>query len=306
MFLVFLMLTLTSLNVNGARDRDRRQQALQVCNTDIICIQETHWDDECMREVERDWIGEVYVSNGGATSKGVAILVKRGRVEKVKMCANGGDGRVVGITFEHMGEEYKLLNIYAPNEDRERGEFFKKIGGLCGENCIVVGDFNVWCGRLDVAVGMVFRSDKTRAILREIMRGNDLVDVWRERNPKGRVFTRRKVFKGVLKQSRIDLVLSTKGIAGMIGIIEYKDTAISDHKVVGFSVGQRVERRGGGVWCMNGALLNDEKYKRKIKECIERLKEECEYEENMGRWWENLKGEIKRISIGYSLSLIHI
>ncbi len=69
-----------------------------------------------------------------------------------------------------------------------------------------------------------------------------LVDVWRERNPEGRVFSRRQVVRGVLKQSRIDLVLSTKGIAGRTGRIDYKVT-YSDHMVFGFSfsLGQGVE-----------------------------------------------------------------
>lgn len=66
-----------------------------------------------------------------------------------------------------------------------------------------------------------------------------------ERNPEGRGFSRRQVVRGVLKQSRIDLVLSTKDMAGRIGKIEYRDTALSDHMVVGFSLGQGVERRGG-------------------------------------------------------------
>lgn len=33
---------------------------------------------------------------------------------------------------------------------------------------------------------------------------SEMTDVWRERNPEGRVFSRRQVVRGVLKQSRID------------------------------------------------------------------------------------------------------
>jgi len=163
------MLNIKSVNANGLRDRDKRQQTLRVCDADIICIQETHWDDGCMREVEREWVGEMYVNNGGAKAKGVAILVKRERVENVRMCVNDGDGRVLGITFEHAGGNFRLLNIYAPNEEKERRDFFTKVGGLCGENCIVVGDFNVWCGRLDVSACMSFSSDSSRGMLKDMM-----------------------------------------------------------------------------------------------------------------------------------------
>ena len=75
-----------------------------------------------MREVEREWIGGVYVNNGGVKCRGVAILVKRGVVENVNKCDDDGDGRVIGITFEHMGSTVKLLNVYAPGSRwRRRG-----------------------------------------------------------------------------------------------------------------------------------------------------------------------------------------
>ncbi len=271
-----------------------------VCEADIICLQETHWDEECMREIEREWMGEMYVNNGDARARGVAILVRRGVVEKVRKCVDDGDGRVIGITFEYLGKGYQLLNVYAPNEEKERRVFFENLGGMCGENGMVVGDFNVWCGRLDATASVCFKNDSSRSVLKEIMRVKGLIDVWRERNPEGRVFSRRQVVRGVLKQSRIDLVLSTKGIADRIGRIDYKVTTLSDHMVLGFGLGQGVERRGGGVWCLNGELLKEEEYKRKVRECIMERKNESMYEEDIGRWWESLKEGIKELSIGYS------
>ena len=93
------MIRITSFNANGLRDRNRRQQTLMVCEADIICLQETHWDEEVMRVVEREWMGDMYVNNGGVKSRGVAILVKRGVVENVTKCVDDGDGRVIGITW---------------------------------------------------------------------------------------------------------------------------------------------------------------------------------------------------------------
>ena len=270
--------------------------------SDIVCLQETHWDDECMREIEREWGGQIYVNNGGVKSRGVAILVKRGAIENVRECVNDGDGRVIGITFEHLNKRIQLLNVYAPNEERERRDFFERLGGMCEENCVIVGDFNVWCGRLDVTARMDFRSDISRSVLKRVMREKDLMDVWRERNPEGRVFSRKQVVRGELKQSRIDLVLSTKGIINNIGKIEYKFTALSDHMVLKFALGQGWERRGGGVWCLNESLLKDERYKEKVRECMEMRKNERMYEEDIGRWWEELKKEIKHLSIEYSKS----
>lgn len=297
---LLMVLSLSSFNGNGLRDRERRQQALLVCDADVICLQETHWDDMCVRETGRGWMGEMYVNNGGDKSRGVAILVKRGVIENVRKCVDDGEGRMIGISFEHNGGKYKLINLYAPNEERERKGFFERAGEMCEDNCMIVGDFNVWCGRLDASSSVCYRSDASRGALKKMMRDRGMMDVWRERNPKGRAFSRRQVVRGVLKQSRIDLVLGAKGIADRIGEIAYKVTALSDHMVLEFSLTQPIERRGGGVWCLNGELVKDAQYKKKVREWINTRKNDSMYEDDVGGWWENLKSEIKELSVNYS------
>lgn len=165
---------------------------MRVCSADIICLQETHWEMECVREVEKEWMGEVYVNNGGVKGRGVAILTKRGVIENVRKCEDDGEGRIIGITFEHMGETIKLVNVYAPNEEKGRRDFFKKMGGMCNGECVVVGDLNVWCGRLDASASVCFRSDSSRGVLNEVMKERGMSDVWRERNPEGEFFLEHK------------------------------------------------------------------------------------------------------------------
>lgn len=74
--------------------------------------------------------------------------------------------------------------------------------------CVILGDFNIKCSRLDIGIGVVFRWEKVREILMKMMRDQGLVDVWRYENPGKREFTKRQMKYGVLKQSRIDLVLT--------------------------------------------------------------------------------------------------
>ncbi len=47
----------------------------------------------------------------------------------------------------------------------------------------MVGDFNVWCTRLDASSSANFKSDVSRKYLTEWMQNEDMVDVWREENP---------------------------------------------------------------------------------------------------------------------------
>ena len=42
--------------------------------------------------------------------------------------------------------------------------------------------------------------------------------------------------------------------------------------------------------------MKDERYKKKVRECINRRMNESMYED-IGRWWESFKVEIKKMSI---------
>uniref|UniRef100_A0A3B4WLU1 Endonuclease/exonuclease/phosphatase domain-containing protein n=1 Tax=Seriola lalandi dorsalis TaxID=1841481 RepID=A0A3B4WLU1_SERLL len=81
--------------------------------------------------------------------------------------------------------------------ETERRVFFNRMGRLCGSNSIIVGDFNVWCARLDASSNACFKSDTSRGVLKEMMEERGMIDVWRERNPERRVFSRRQVVMGV-------------------------------------------------------------------------------------------------------------
>lgn len=51
------MTSITSLNINGLRNREKFVAVISACNTDIICFQETHWDPEFVRLLMKDWKG---------------------------------------------------------------------------------------------------------------------------------------------------------------------------------------------------------------------------------------------------------
>lgn len=241
-----LMVSVCSFNGCGLKMKNRRDKAILLCDADIICLQETHWDERCVEDVKKGWRGDVYVSNGGMNARGVAILVKTGVVENVKKVEDDKEGRMVGVAFDYMGEMFRLINIYAPNVKKRRKVFFEGLEGKCGGNSMIVGDFNVWCGRMDVSVGMSFKSDSSRDTLKKVMGENGMCDVWRERNINKRVFSRKQVVGGVLKQSRIDLLLCKGGIGEMIEGIIYKTVAMSDHTTLGFRLSVGCKGRGGG------------------------------------------------------------
>lgn len=105
---------------------------------------------------------------------------------------------------------------------------------------------------------------------------------------------------GELKQSRIDLLLVKEEIVEYIGGMLYKFTSFSDHAAINFNISLKMERRGGGVWCLNNSLMNDEQYKSKVKDCIESEKYNPLFIEDTGLLWEGVKKKIRKLSIRYA------
>lgn len=103
-----------------------------------------------------------------------------------------------------------------------------------------------------------------------------------------------------LKQSGIDLCLVRQNIIQYIKNIAYKFTAFSDHAVLEFQVGNRMQHKGGGVWCLNASLLNDVNYRIEIYDFIKSEWRKSLDSENACVRWENLKQKMKILSIKYA------
>lgn len=239
------MVTIMSINANGLRTIGKFNRIVHIKNSDILCIQETHWDNMCVLEVQKIWRDFIYVNNGRGNSCGVAILIRKDVVENVKKIYNDNNGRILILDFEYMSRVFRIINIYAPNNEIERRNLFLELAKWCKGNCILVGDFNVKMDRLDMTRGAIFRSDVSRGVLRKMMVENNLIDIWREENPNKREFSRRQVVLGELKQTRIDLVLVNEGLRNFMKDIKYIFTTFSDHAGLTFSVGLDKERKGG-------------------------------------------------------------
>ena len=184
-----LMITLISINVRGLKNKNKRHQKYGKNNCDMVRLQETHWNERCMKEVEDEWRGEVFTNNGDGSAGGVMILTKRGVMESVRGCEDGGDGRVRGIRSECRNGGMKLVGVCVASEEKERGAMFEEMGTMCDENCMIAGDFNVWWWELDVSENMHLKNDTTREVLEGMGSMRGLSDVWRGGRSRGeRVF----------------------------------------------------------------------------------------------------------------------
>lgn len=302
-----LMATVTSVNVNGLRDRGKTKEMLFTYRSDIICIQETNWDEEKVREMRGEWEGDIYYNNGARNARGVAIMIKKDSVEEIKEVYKDRTGRIVAIEFKYKKVEFRLINVYVPNIEKDKWGIIEELKKIVVGRCIIVGDFNIKCSRLDIGKGVEFRWERSRNMLLEVMKNKGLIDAWRYEYPEKREFTRRQIRDGVLKQSRIDLVLVQGEIIRYIDRIRHQRNSFSDHDGVRFRIKVGREEVGGGMWILNAGYIEEEEYKTQIRELLDRENErrvvyieKDSVDDSIGERWEKIKDQIKYISIRYS------
>lgn len=307
LFSYLMVLGIVVFNARGLLNREKFEMVKELCkNEDLIILQETNWKSDAMDDLKRRWAGEIYFNNGdGRLGRGVAILIRKDTDVKVKEIYDDGKGKCIAIEIRHEGENFVLINVHAPNEEKEKKDFFSELGQLIEKwkKVMMVGDFNTVFRKSDMADGMVFKVDAGRKELKTLMEENNLIDVWRERNEKKREFTRKQIVGNFLCQTRIDYILSTINLEDFIEDISYKDTSLSDHKMVLLKIDFNKKERGPGVWVLNTELLKSESYKSEIEKFIEKEKEDGMYVEDKRIWWENVKYEIKKFSIRYSKTI---
>uniref|UniRef100_A0A3Q3EX67 Endonuclease/exonuclease/phosphatase domain-containing protein n=1 Tax=Labrus bergylta TaxID=56723 RepID=A0A3Q3EX67_9LABR len=142
-------------------------------------------------------------------ARGVAVLIKTDRVTGVNLVYGDKEGRVIVIDCMYETKNLRIINIYAPNGEKERKTFFIEISKWWEGNCVIIGDFNVAMTPTDVSKNNVFKGDVSRGALKDLIITKQCLDIWRLLHPWERAYSRRQIVLNRLKQSRIDLSLVT-------------------------------------------------------------------------------------------------
>ena len=89
------------------------------------------------------------MSHGSSNSRGVAVLMKKGVEVIVHSKIMDPQGRFIILKVEFKENFYVLINVYAPNKDKDSVKFFEALRTTLRtanldteENLIVGGDFN--------------------------------------------------------------------------------------------------------------------------------------------------------------------
>ena len=142
-------INICSLNCQGLGKKEKRDRLYIWCENqkcDILFIQESHFTDKNINVINSETKCKIYHSFGNSLSRGVSILIKENINHKIINEIKDEEGRFILINVELDNNIFTLVNVYAPNIQRNRNSFFKKINNLIENNrlgiLILGGDIN--------------------------------------------------------------------------------------------------------------------------------------------------------------------
>ena len=193
---------LLSLNARGIRSFDKRKSIFNwmfKSSADICFLQETYSTPEVENIWKKQWKGDMFFSHGTFHSRGVLILVKEQFDFQLQSVKVDSQGRYILLEAMIQDSPFLMLNIYAPNKCAEQCDFFKiiseelKSSSTPSDFSVVVGgDFNVIFDQDLDGSGGIKNTKASVKILEDICLEQDLIDIWRVRQPTEKRFTWRQ------------------------------------------------------------------------------------------------------------------
>ena len=300
-----MTLSICSINCNGLRDNKKRHSIFHWFdkkNFDIILLQETHCKDEFETLLwGKQWGGASYWNNGNSSSRGVAILIKKHLQLDLTNKIEDNNGRFISISLNIEDKSnYRISNIYSPNNGKTRKSFFKELNNILSEyntNHVIAGDYNcVFNKEKDRKSNLGAISDQYGLTeLKTLISDLDLEDVWRRRYPTKTEYT----FSRASAKSRLDYFLSSRSIDNELDQVKIRHFQYSDHDAISLRLNTENIERGPGLWKLNASILENSKYKEIISTFWCTWKREIDKFESKRQWWDLTKRKIKAISIDF-------
>ena len=198
------------------------------------------------------------------------------------------------------------MNIYAPDKDAEQILFYRKIREYLQyrnrtDYLFVGGEFNVvQCQSKDKLFRINVQTKSSR-VLNEILTDNNLIGIWRERNPNTRKYTWSK--KKPKIRCRLDYFLIENKHKETVKSCSIIPSVSADHEIIEIKLNIEKIKIGRGLWKLNNRLLENEDYKLDIQNLISNVWEETQDISDTRIRFDYLKHKIIILSRKYSKTL---
>ena len=193
-----------SWNLRGLWDYQKQRKLFNwvkkhMSNNAIVFMQETYSFDKTGKQWEQLWRGSIKFSHGTTSSKGVFVAFSESLELNITKEFTDQNDRYIVLQVDIQENPYVLINYYAPNLETQQvsvlDELIKALSNLElkeNTNLILGGDFNLILNlKLDADGGNPTLKSNSKS-LNILTMENDLVDIWRIRNPEINCYTWRK------------------------------------------------------------------------------------------------------------------
>ena len=300
-----MSISIATININGLRDDKKRRTFFDWLiskKINVICVQETH----CTFSEIESW-QNLWKSSGGCesrwncgvrASRGVGVLLYDIDAT-VKEISSDDFGRILSCELKYENKTYIITNVYCPNDSGVRKTFIRDIdpyvtdGSLTEKMHILTGDFNCVLDKEIDRYPSRNYDDTGGKELKTIMTKNNLINIWREKNPSVKKYT----FRRGNSKSRIDLILISEELSCHIINIKIIHCPFSDHDIKIMKLNICDITRGSGTWIMNLHTIRSDYFRQVFTNWWVYWKLEKKSFSNLREWWDIAKIKIKSITI---------
>jgi hypothetical protein len=227
----------------------------------------------------------------------VGILVNKHLANHVKSFHFDTEGRAITVNMMINDIEYQFINVYSPNNPKERKEFILNLDKLITKkNVILGGDFNFVENNLrDKLGGNLDFGEVGKKEIALIKDTFNLIDPFRKLHPDVREYT----WSLNNVSTRIDRFYISKHLFNYVSDVSHCSSLKSDHDIVVLQLHNLFQNQqtGPGFWHCNTSTLNDLKLQDDMKELWSHLIAITPKDTD---WWEGCKLESKRLIIWHS------
>ncbi len=278
-----------TFNTKGQQRMNKRKAQLLFLKRQkgsIIALQETHLVCENEYIYKQQWQGKCVFSHGTTSARGVAILFAQHLDVEIIEHKSDTEGRWIWVKAKVQGQRCSIMNLYAPNEEKEQIKFYNRVLSFLHQNydpvwpLMVLGDFNVVRNPVvDKIGGRTSTRTKVNQIIDTLLQSFALVDIFRVLHPWKKSFTWSQ--KTPLIRCRLDHIFIPSDWVPVAQKALTVHAMISDHHpVVLYLEGMAYQKRGPGFWKLNTTLLENTELCTTVSDIIQQSMQESNQDPN--------------------------
>ena len=306
MTIVNNLLHICSLNSQGLGQTDKiirlnLWMSQQKC--DILFLQETHFTAEKVHILKKVSDAVCYHSFGLSNSRRVSIWINKQLDYVLIDQFQDSDGRILILNIELDKKIYTLVNVYAPNQVKDRNSFFKKLKKILEKTCLgmllIGGDFNDILSQYD---NKTVKHNKSCPVygLKQLIKSYKLIDIWRIKHPNLLQFTWKRKHNNN-EASRIDFLLIQEELCPFVSSSDIRPAFIkyTDHLAVSIKLRSNTQNKGPGTFKLNNSILQNVEYQQMMEKLICKFTNNLNDFENIGVAWDIFKITVREKTIEF-------